>query len=90
MYWQVCGTQDIFCTGSLCNKVERRLQLCLPYLAKSLSKLVINSGNADLQTHACQLMSCEIDYLQQELELRLQARAPLDSVTSIDTIVWLP
>ncbi len=66
------------------------MQLCLPYLAKSLSKLVINSGNADLQTHACQLMSCEIDYLQQELELRLQARAPLDSVTSIDTIVWLP
>ncbi|KAA6428533.1 MAG: hypothetical protein FRX49_01409 [Trebouxia sp. A1-2] len=40
--------------GSLCNKVERRLQLCLPYLAKSLSKLVINSENADLQTHACQ------------------------------------
>ncbi len=75
MYWQVCGTQDVFCTGSLCNKVERRLQLCLPYVAKSLSKFVINSENADLQTHACQVMSCEIDYLQQELELRLQARA---------------
>ena len=75
MYWQGCSTKEVFCTGSLCNKVERRLQLCLPYLAKSLSKLVINSENPDLQTHACQVMSCQIDYLQQELELRLQARA---------------
>ena len=65
----------ILCAGSLCNKVERRLQQCLPYLAKSLGKLVINSENADLKTHACQLMGCELDALQQELELRLQASA---------------
>ncbi|KAL0043116.1 hypothetical protein WJX79_009720 [Trebouxia sp. C0005] len=69
--------------GSLCNKVERRLQLCLPYLAKSLSKLVINSENADLQTHACQVMSCEIDYLQQELELRLQDAAAAELRTKL-------
>ena len=60
-------------TGSLCNKVEKRLQQCLPYLAKSLGKLVTSSDNPDLQTHACQLMSCELDSLKQELELRLQA-----------------
>ena len=64
-----------FDAGSLCNKVEKRLQLCLPYLAKSLSKLVTASDNADLQTHACQLMSCEMDNLQAELEIRLQAGA---------------
>ncbi|DBA76325.1 TPA: hypothetical protein ACH3X1_010037 [Trebouxia sp. C0004] len=69
--------------GFLCNKVERRLQLCLPYLAKSLSKLVVNSENADLQTHACQLMSCEIDYLQQELEIRLQDAAAAELHTAL-------
>lgn len=61
--------------GSLCNKVEKRLQQCLPYLAKSLGKLVINSNSPELQSHACQLMSCELDSLQQEIELRLQASA---------------
>lgn len=64
---------QVFSTGSLCNKVEKRLQQCLPDLAKSIGKLVISSDSPDLQTHACQLMSCELDSLQQELELRLQA-----------------
>ena len=76
--WCACWHSHMMvvcCPGSLCNKVERRLQQCLPYLAKSLSKLVVNSENADLQTHACQLMSCDIHGLQQELELRLQARS---------------
>ena len=70
----VCQTECLS-AGTLCNKVERRLQQCLPYLAKSLGKLVINSENPELQSHACQLMSCELDSLQQEIELRLQASA---------------
>ncbi len=45
----------------------------MPYLAKSLGKLVIDSDNPELQSHACQVMSCELDSLQQEIELRLQA-----------------
>lgn len=64
--------------GSLCNKVEKRLQQCLPYLAKSLGKLVINSNSPELQSHACQLMSCELDSLQQEIELRLQDAAAVE------------
>lgn len=67
--WQI----GVLGAGALCNKVERRLQQCLPYLAKSLGKLVINSDNPELQSHACQLMSCELDSLRQEIELRLQA-----------------
>ena len=75
--------------GSLCNKVERRLQQCLPYLAKSLSKLVIGSESADLQTHACHVMGCEMDCLQQEVELRLQVRLSHTcmSVPSDDIVV---
>ena len=59
------------------QQMEKRLQQCLPYLAKSLGKLVMNSDNPDLQTHACQLMSCELDSLQQEVEFRLQASPQL-------------
>lgn len=56
--------------------MEKWLQQCLPYLAKSLGKLVISSDNPDLQTHAGQLMNCDLDRLQQEVELRLQASPP--------------
>ena len=61
-------------TGALGNKVERKLQQCLPYLAKSVSKLVINSENAELQHSTCAFMHCELDCLQQEVEHRLEVR----------------
>ena len=64
-------------TGALGNKVERKLQQCLPYLAKSISQLVINSANAELQHSACVHMHCELDCLQQEVEYRLEVTALL-------------
>ena len=59
-------------SGSLGNKVERKLQQCLPYLSKSISQLISKSGNPEFQHNACALMSCQLDCLQQEVEYKLE------------------
>lgn len=44
--------------GGLQSKLQRRLAVCLPYLADCIAGLLIESDNAELQDEACSLMGC--------------------------------